>query len=623
MNPTHPLRDPPPWPRPWAAIAELLAALLIALMAALVLVLWPLPAQAQAQTRAQTQAPTRDKPLCASLPRAEQAPARAAGLCTDPQLSISKAAIARPPVGCPPVPDFVAQRSSYAQAVAQLARQQAQLGQRLPAFRVLAATTRPSSAPAQTILEQSIRRPADSAQCLVSFVVSDASLVRVPSLAGMAREQAQRSLLAAQLQPEFSLAMSDSAPGLVLRQSPNPFVEVPRNSTVTVVIAQTPVFTIPAVIGLDQAAATQRLSPWRVLAQPTPGTQRGGVVIAQAPAAGQALRKGEEVQLNVSDGSLVEVPAVTGASLAAAQAQLARAKLTTQRHAVEADAAPGTVVAQAPRAGSIAQRGSRVELQVAIGQTVPDVVGQTEAHARQMLRHFNIAVDAVEDERAAGQVLAQSIAPGSHVAAGSALRLRTSDGSIVTVPGVQGLALPQAKAELQRAGGLRAALPPERDRAGATVLTQGLAAGSKVKRGSSVALTVELPTPWWWWAAGGSAALVLAGLLLGWMRRPAHAAAAGTATAAASEGLVLAMGATGATGATGAAAAAPSPSAARPPPTPAIDLRASIELNSAVLQARQGQVNLPTVSFHAELRRGTVMAEGEAAAPNKASEPTP
>ena len=84
---------------------------------------------------------------------------------------------------------------------------------------------------------------------------------------------------------------------------------------------------------------------------------RSGVVVAQTPASGAMLRKGESVSVVVSSGlPPVAVPGVVGRSLADAARVLAAAKLGIRVAARRSPARLGTVLAQRPAPGTPVQR---------------------------------------------------------------------------------------------------------------------------------------------------------------------------------------------------------------------------------------------------------------------------
>jgi penicillin-binding protein 1A len=135
------------------------------------------------------------------------------------------------------------------------------------------------------------------------------------------------------------------------------------------------------------------------------------------------------------------VPAVVGVPVSRAVGWLAAAGLApTQRLRVDADAEPGTVLAQVPAGGVARPAGAPVELTVAvdahgsggIGVTlVPEVLGQTEDAARRLLGDVGLVADVVAGcdadpvgaAAAPGRVWRSGPAPGTQARAGDRVRL--------------------------------------------------------------------------------------------------------------------------------------------------------------------------------------------------------
>jgi serine/threonine-protein kinase len=110
-------------------------------------------------------------------------------------------------------------------------------------------------------------------------------------------------------------------------------------------------------------------------------------VIAQTPGGGRELMPGTAVELSVSKGKAeVAVPHVVGQDQATATATLEQAGLQVAVVEVPSSEPKGTVVAQSPKAGEKAPKGSEVQINVSRGAaggtttaqsatvTVPDVV---------------------------------------------------------------------------------------------------------------------------------------------------------------------------------------------------------------------------------------------------------
>ena len=164
-----------------------------------------------------------------------------------------------------------------------------------------------------------------------------------------------------------------------------------------------------------------------------------GVIIKQDPAADILLKKGDGVSIVVSRGvHLVLVPdGLVGLSEADARRALKAANLkVAQVVPRNSDQPVGQVLKTDPPAGSQVAIGSGVVLTVSNGQVkVPDVVGMKVADARAALVQAGFAVT-VDPETSPdnAKVISQNPAPGSFVAYGSTVTLRTDAPSPTPTP---------------------------------------------------------------------------------------------------------------------------------------------------------------------------------------------
>ena len=531
------------------------------------------------------------KPCSEVKPASEQDAAKRAGLCVGLTLDEAKAAAARraaraaavtaaathtppayTPPACQPLPDFVGKGSTFDQARAALPGAY---------FKPQITATRTSSAPRNTILAQSTQA-LDGRLCWANFVVSDGSLVKVPALGGMTRDQAAQAILALQLKPDLREMESEMPVGRVFRQAPSTNAEVARGTAVLAQIAKPLTWPIPALVGMDVGAALSRLGPFKPSQVTGASLRRAGEVIAQTPAAGERRAKGAEVVMTVSDGSLVEVPRLVGRRIEPAQTLLTSLDLTMVRHDRAAGAAPGVVLEQSPAPGTAVKRQSAVTLQVSGGLIVPNLVGQPLAAAKGLLQRFSVTSQPEPSEQPVDEVIGQTPAAGTHVAAGTRVVLRLSDASIVTVPPTHGLQLPQARQNLRQAGNLSGLVGPDRDQPRAIVESSDPAPGTKVRRGSAVTLTVSIPTPWWAWLGGGAGVAAAGGAVIGWLRRR-PSVPVGASTTVPPKG-----------------AREPAEPGAAPPTA----ISASLEFNTRPISVSGTQTALPTLSLHATLVLG-------------------
>ncbi len=190
------------------------------------------------------------------------------------------------------------------------------------------------------------------------------------------------------------------------------------------------------------------------------------------------------------------VPAVTGLQQERAEAEVRDAGLDP-RTTRQASAKPqGVVIAQSPDPGSEVDEGADVRLVVSTGpprETVPDVVGRTEAEAVADLTEAGFEADVTQafSDRKAGLVVSQEPKAGSNLKEGSAVALTVSKGGKpVSVPDVVGTTSSQATATLRDAGLEVNLVGVPSDQPSGTVVAQSPVAGKQAKTGATVRLNV-------------------------------------------------------------------------------------------------------------------------------------
>jgi serine/threonine-protein kinase len=177
---------------------------------------------------------------------------------------------------------------------------------------------------------------------------------------------------------------------------------------------------------------------------------------------------------------------------------LEQAGLTATTANVPSNAAPGTVVAQAPAAGQRVDVGSSVRINVSGGPgavTVPDVVGASADDAAAALQSAGLKAQTTEvpSDEPRGTVVSQSPTAGSQVARGSTVRLEISSGPApVAVPDVVDQTEADARDALE-AEGFRVRVveepAPDAESVG-LVLRQVPAAGREAPSGTQVTIVV-------------------------------------------------------------------------------------------------------------------------------------
>ncbi len=300
---------------------------------------------------------------------------------------------------------------------------------------------------------------------------------RVPVVIGLDVDIAVDRLRAEGYPADVRRAVNASVAGKVLRQMPIGGAELEPGKTVVIVVARRPnTVDVPRVVGLDVADAFERVQAAGLRAKSVEvfARQAKGRVVRQRPPAGAEARRGATVVLTVSKGpQIVAVPAVIGQTEAAATAALRKVGLRVNIVRVPAPGPvpEGSVVAQSPRGGVKAPKGSTVRLNIAAadapagGSTqtvpttgeapVPSVVGSrdTDALPRLQAAGFRASSTPVSSTRPAGTVLTQSPAGGTTATRGSTVRMTVSGGRQVrTVPDVVGETEAAADRTLRNAG---------------------------------------------------------------------------------------------------------------------------------------------------------------------------
>jgi beta-lactam-binding protein with PASTA domain len=311
------------------------------------------------------------------------------------------------------VPDVV--NSKQAEAVGRL-------GQRGLVARIV---TRPSSAPTGTVFaEKPVAGSRVTRGSVVTLSVSSTEEVTVPDVVGKQAADAVAALRRQGLSAQTSTAVSRKPPGTVLSQTPSVGAHIARGSVVDLRISRGKV-KVPNVVGQSSSNAVAAIRGAGLVPKTVkvPSPRPKGIVVAQAPRAGSRVAPGSAVRLNVSRGAgaaggppppapppppspqappapppTATVPSLSGLSQAAAQKRLNTSGFKARVVYVASDKTLETVVAQSPKAGTTAKRGTRVQLNASLGpnpgplQTVPKVLGLTARQAITRLRNADFKV---------------------------------------------------------------------------------------------------------------------------------------------------------------------------------------------------------------------------------------
>lgn len=270
--------------------------------------------------------------------------------------------------------------------------------------------------------------------------------VTVPDILGMTVEEATETLNKKGLGLSIAeRAYSDKyEKGEIMEQKTAANKKVDKNTEIQVVVSngeEILTVAVPDVSGQSESAAQKTLEDANLVVDSESKYDdhiEAGKVISTDPAAGMEVKEGTHVKMYVSMGvEKVEVPQITGITSEEAQAALAAVGLiggsVTEEYSEEYDA--GYVISQGKSAGSKLEKGSAVDYVVSKGSSkveVPDLYGMTMAEAQQALSNLGLVSGAVtsggHSDLPEGQVMSQTIAPGSHVDRGTAIDFQTSDG---------------------------------------------------------------------------------------------------------------------------------------------------------------------------------------------------
>jgi eukaryotic-like serine/threonine-protein kinase len=259
---------------------------------------------------------------------------------------------------------------------------------------------------------------------------------------------------------------------------------------------------VPLVVDLREEQAIQIIEDAGLKAEveEQPSTEvEEGFVIEQNPKEGTSVSPGSTVTITVSTGPReVEVPDLVGLTYEEALDALNEANLEPRRVDIFSQKPVGQVTGQDPGAGEQVDEGTEVEVRVSKGarqETVPDVLGQSEASARAELEAegFQVAVTEGPSDTPEGLVASQSPSAGSEADQGSTVTITISTGpELVDVPDVVGELQSSARSAI-RAAGLRPSAVCEvvTDPSQSNiVIGQDPGGGSQAPSGSTVTIVV-------------------------------------------------------------------------------------------------------------------------------------
>ncbi|MFB7448649.1 MULTISPECIES: Stk1 family PASTA domain-containing Ser/Thr kinase [unclassified Streptomyces] len=268
------------------------------------------------------------------------------------------------------------------------------------------------------------------------WYINSGQFTRVPAVLGQSEAAATKRLADAGLDVDTTKrAFSDVYErGTVMAVDPAPGERVRGNGTVTLTLSRGPeIVKVPNLKGKPLAEAKrllkeEGLAPGVITSEFSDSVAQGSV-IGSDPEPGTERAPDSAVALVVSKGSPIDVPDVSGETVADATAALQEEGLTV-RVAPERINSPedaGTVAAQSLAGGSRAAEGDVITLTVSKGPKlieVPDVTGDSTADARTALEDAGFEVEVKKSFPYLGDTVAsQSVAGGGTAPEGSTITI--------------------------------------------------------------------------------------------------------------------------------------------------------------------------------------------------------
>ncbi|MEV7086606.1 Stk1 family PASTA domain-containing Ser/Thr kinase [Streptomyces sp. NPDC093085] len=269
------------------------------------------------------------------------------------------------------------------------------------------------------------------------WYINAGQFTTVPSVLGRSEADARARLAKEGLDTEVTRDFSDTYDrGTVMRTDPEPRARVRGSGPVTVVVSRGPkIVQVPDVVrrSLDEARSDLKkagLAAGLVTREFSEDVPRGSV-ISSKPGAGTEIRPDSGVALVVSKGAAIEMPEVTGATVADATARLEDAglKVRIAPGQVNSSFDEGTVAQQSAARGTRLAEGDTVTLTVSKGPrmvSVPDVTGKGSEEARKELEAAGFTVKVEKSFPFLGDTVGEQSVPGGQQAPeGSTITIKT------------------------------------------------------------------------------------------------------------------------------------------------------------------------------------------------------
>lgn len=208
------------------------------------------------------------------------------------------------------------------------------------------------------------------------FILDDTAskeMVEIPPLKGMTQEEVRTTLSDLGLTMTMTPGASSQtvAEGLFLKSTPAPGTKVAKGTKVKVTFSTGPGdTTVPSLEGLTQKQALEALKAAGLQLGEISSVDSGKVdkdkVVSSSPAAGEPVKKGDSVDLEIASGKVLIPSSLQGGSIDALQKFAAENRVSvTITEEQTTSAAPGTVLSL-DRAGQLVTLGTQLRATVAV-----------------------------------------------------------------------------------------------------------------------------------------------------------------------------------------------------------------------------------------------------------------
>ena len=236
-------------------------------------------------------------------------------------------------------------------------------------------------------------------------VLGPGSKVTVPSVVGASVDAANSLLSPLGLKSEVSdrVYSEDIAEGLIISSDPGGGGKLAPNGTVKLIVSKGPErYVVPQLVGLTPEAAVNAIAKFPIvtgtITEVFNDVVPKGFVISADPAPGTQVRRDTPINLVVSKGvETLALASYVGKIGDEALNELTNAGFDVSvNYAFDEKVIPGGVISQTPTAGDI-PKGAKIVLVVSKGSaytTIPTmgIIGQTQAKATQILKDLDLVV---------------------------------------------------------------------------------------------------------------------------------------------------------------------------------------------------------------------------------------